>query len=431
MGSRSKIYLKDAVFSVLRGHLTPEAASEKYGIDGTALEEAIKNYCVTGKVDEQEGILKSLYRRFARFNARNLFSRLAPTYDSEKEMDRFRFKLAYTMASFLLVAAGMALVSSSELFAPGDMNARTFEDKFDQALLTTSRRQSTIDAEVKYLNKFYSRINKILDSSNSADSKALKNEVESRLAYINRIDKNDVAKKAVNFNEYSMGTDRKAAAEMYSRMHSAIAQNDRDGYFTKALEARIAAEKSGKANHVAIAAIGMPASAAPAPAFSAAAAADRAAVVASAEELKPEIEEPAAEEPAIEEETVVADANASAAGAEKHRVAAKAAAPAAVETVKASVAKAAAVKADDAAPAKSYKYAKTGFDTPKDRIFIINKYRRESLMKKAIARPNIKLKYPVATMIPVLDRKKYDDSFKKIATNPKPEKNVKIVEDRG
>jgi len=459
MDGRSTRFIKEAVFAVLKGHLTVDGAAEKYGIPEEHIKEGIKNYCLSGKITEERerSFIGKLYEKFLKMNLRNAFSRIAPTYDHEKALDRFKFKFAYATVSFMVVAFGIFIMNFPGAFNPPDMNAKSFEEKMDQALMATSKRPSTIDAEVKYLNRFYSRINKILDSSNAKESQALKAEIGNRLAYINKIDRAEVARKAVNFSDPSAAADRKPAAGMYKRMYSAASEKDENGYLAKAFKERADAETaSGKASvylakaapeaAVSAASQASPAAApaAPVAVITATTQAEAEALLAAASEVKPEIEEPAAEE--ISAEDASPEAEAPAESANKSQIAK--AAPAREEAAQAredkaavraesapvqetALAKTERAPAAEAAPAQTYKFAAKKYDSMKDRLFIINRYKKENLLKRIVARPTIKLKYPIASMLPVVDQKKYNESLKKIATNPKEVREVKIVEDRG
>ncbi len=449
MDGRSTRFIKEAVFAVLKGHLTVDGAAEKYGIPEERITDGIKNYCLSGKITEEreKSFIGNFYEKFIRVNVRNAFSKIAPTYDHEKALDRFKFKFAYATVSFMVVAFGIFIMNFPGAFNPPDMNAKSFEEKMDQALTATSKRASTIDAEVKYLNRFYSRINKILDSSNARESQALKAEIGNRLAYINKIDQAEVARKAVNFSDPSAAADRKPAAGMYKRMYSAASEKDENSYLAKAFKERADAENaSGRASaYMAKAAPEAAAKteSAPVTVIAASSQAEAEAQLAAASEVKPEIEEPIAEEITVEE--AASEVNEPAAAANKTRMAKAAAAredaPAdRTERAKASekaVAKAERAPAEEAAqavettPAKTYKFAEKKYDSMKDRLFIINRYKKENLLKRIVARPTIKFKYPVASMLPVVDKKKYNESLKKIATNPKEVREVKIVEDRG
>ena len=427
MNGRSNRFIKEAIFAVLKGHLTVEDAAAKYEIPEEHITEGIKNYCLSGKISEEAetSFIGSLYKKFLRMNVRNAFSRIAPTYDHEKEIDRFKFKFAYATVSFMVVAFGILIMNFPGAFNPPDMNAQPFEDKMNQALLGSSKRPSTIDAEVKYLNRFYSRINKILDSSNAKESRALKAEIDSRLAYINKIDQADISRKASNFSSSGSGMDRKAAAGIYKRMYSAAAEKDADGYLTKALKERSDAENASARSSVYIAKAAPEAAVKQAPApvavIKACSQAEAEAQLAAASEMKPEIEEPAAEEITAEEASAVAEAPAA---ANKKQMAKADSTPSEKTVAKAE-------RTAPAAPARSYKYAENKYDSMKDRLFIINRYKKENLLKRVVARPSIKFKYPIASMLPVVDKKKYNESLKKIATNPKEVRDVKIVEDRG
>jgi len=84
---------------------------------------------------------------------------------------------------------------------------------------------------------------------------------------------------------------------------------------------------------------------------------------------------------------------------------------------------------------QSYKFKKAqgkNYESLKDKLYIINKYKRETMLKKALAKRDLKFKYPVADLIFVPDRAKYNESLKKIATNKDYGSNkVMITEDRG
>ncbi|HNY12058.1 MAG TPA: hypothetical protein PKK26_10755 [Candidatus Wallbacteria bacterium] len=428
MNSRSSKFIKEAVFAVLKGHLTVDGAVAKYGIPEEEIKDGIKNYCLGGKVagEVESTFIGDIYKKFIRINARNAFSRIAPTYDQEKEIDRFKFKFAYATVSFMVVAFGILIMNFPGAYNPPDMNAQPFEDKMNQALLS-SKRPSTIDAEVKYLNRFYSRINKILDSSNAKESQSLKAEINSRLAYINKIDQAEVSRKANNFNDSSAGVDRKQAAVMYKRMYSAASEKDENSYLAKAFKERADAENaSGRSSvYIAKAESAEAVKSAPATVITASTQAEAEAQLAAAGELKPDIEEPAAEELKDEETPEIAEAQEPAAN--KTRTAK--AAPAREEATVAKAESASAAKAP-AEPAKSYRYAENKYDSMKDRLYIISKYKQENELKKVLVKQSIKFKYPVASMLPIVDKKKYKESFKRIATNPK-DVGVKIVEDRG
>ncbi len=110
---------------------------------------------------------------------------------------------------------------------------------------------------------------------------------------------------------------------------------------------------------------------------------------------------------------------------------------AAVEAKRAEIEKAAAAidTAEAIKTVKTYKYNKAqtkNYDDFKDKLHIINKYKREAFIKKAVAKKELKFKYPVSDLIFVPDRARYNDSFKKIATNKDyNSRNVMITEDRG
>ena len=161
MNNRSIVYLKEAVTAVLKGHLTPEEACEKYGLEQKEIETALMNYSRTGNIETAgKTLVSKIYADYFRVNVRSILRSFAPTYEQEKEIDRFKFKTAYAIMSLMLIASGVALLGfSSALFPPDMKAAQTFEEKLHQTMLTTSRRPAAIDAEVKYLNKFYSRIN--------------------------------------------------------------------------------------------------------------------------------------------------------------------------------------------------------------------------------------------------------------------------------
>ena len=92
-------------------------------------------------------------------------------------------------------------------------------------------------------------------------------------------------------------------------------------------------------------------------------------------------------------------------------------------------------KSAEAEAVKSYKYQRTqakNFESLKDKLYIINKYKHDNMLKKAVVKKELKFKYPVAEMILVPDRTKYNDSLKKIATNKDyNSRQVMITEDRG
>ncbi len=198
MNSRSRFNLRQAVQSIQKGHLTLEDASYKYSIPAQELKEAIKVYCLSGTLPQQPGFFsEGINKIMSILSIKSLFNKIAPTYDCEKEFDRFKFKFTYTAATFLLAALGAAAFSFYGYLAPDNSSAKaTFEEKLDRTLIHSAKREKRFEKEVKYLNNFYSRINKILDESGSKDSKMLKDEVNRRLKYINNIDDGDIVQKA-------------------------------------------------------------------------------------------------------------------------------------------------------------------------------------------------------------------------------------------
>ncbi|HBC73655.1 MAG: hypothetical protein A2008_00115 [Candidatus Wallbacteria bacterium GWC2_49_35] len=392
MNSRSTIYLQEAVSSIQKGHLTIEAASEKYGIPADEIKVAIKNYCLYGKLSESgPGIFGGVSRLLSSVTLKNLFGGIAPTYDCEKEIDRFKFKFTYAAASFLLVALGVAAMSFPTYLSPADSTAKpAFEEKLDRTLATASRPGKTVDAEVKYLNNFYSRINKILEESDSKDSKMLKAEVKKRLKYINSIETDDIARKAADISGTEPACSASRANEIYSNLYEAACEKDKTNYMARTLKERI--DKN---------------------------------YLISRSKYSKKSENPPAEN------------SISSAGEEAKSPAAAVTKKAAYQAVKI---KNAAV--DTQAPksvkpeaVKSYKYNRTqakNFESLKDKLYIINKYKHDNMLKKAVAKKELKFKYPVAEMILVPDRTKYNDSLKKIATNKDyNSRSVMITEDRG
>lgn len=405
MNSRSTIYLQEAVSSIQKGHLTIEAASEKYGIPADQIKIAIKNYCLYGKLSESEaGIFGGVSRALKALTLKNLFGGIAPTYDCEKEIDRFKFKFTYAAASFLLVALGVAAMSFPTYLSPADSTAKmAFEEKFDKTLATASRQGKTVDAEVKYLNNFYSRINKILEESDSKDSKMLKAEVKKRLKYINSIETDEIAKKTGGGEEPKAAAAGSRANEIYSNLYESVSEKDKNNFLAKTLKERIdknyliSRSKYSKAAETA-------------PAIGAASEAG--------EETK------ASAPPAAQVETLTTAA--SAATKTEVQQAAK---------FKNAPDKAEVKKNAEAEAVKSYKYQRTqakNFESLKDKLYIINKYKHDNMLKKAVVKKELKFKYPVADMIFVPDRTKYNDSLKKIATNKDyNSRQVMITEDRG
>mgnify|MGYP000921940788 FL=1 len=61
MNSRSNIYLKEAVSSIQKGHLTLEDAAQKYGIAPEEIGKAIKNYCLHGDINGGESFLTKTF----------------------------------------------------------------------------------------------------------------------------------------------------------------------------------------------------------------------------------------------------------------------------------------------------------------------------------------------------------------------------------
>ena len=425
MNSRSRFYLKEAVQSIQKGHLTLEDASHKYEIPAHELKEAIKNYCLHGSLPEASGVLSSGINKIMNIlSIKGLFNKIAPTYDCEKEIDRFKFKFTYTAASFLLAAFGAAAFSFSAYLTPDNSSAKpTFEEKLDRTLIDSTKREKTVEKEIKYLNNFYSRINKILDESDSKDSKMLKDEVKKRLKYINNIDEVDIAQKSADSKDIHVKNDLSRSDEIYANLYEAACSVDKDNYMAKTLKERIDNKflkensKYGRARS-----------------FSGSAAAANARR--AAEETK-EASEAAELKPMIEEKQVFAEKRFNDRRADKN--AAVKAAPA--EAAIARVNKAPAAKVKQAEPdktveaVKTYKYNRTQskkYDGLKDKLYIINKYKHESLIKKAVAKKDLKFKYPVSDLIFVPDRASYNESLKKIATNKDYNgQAVMITEDRG
>lgn len=416
MNNRSIVYLKEAVTAVLKGHLTPEEACEKYSLEKGDIESALLRYSRTGNIEPVEKTLFSeIYARCLRLNIRSLFGRLAPTYDQEKEIDRFKFKTAYAMMSFALMAAGIAILGFSTALNPPDMRAESFEDKLNQTMLTASKRPAAIDAEIKYLNRFYSRINRILEKSDSRESQALRDEIAGRMDAINNIDKTALARKAVNFTDVSMNAGAGSAGkELYKKFYETSAENG-DNYFAQNFRQRMG-ETAVKAATGAAPAASI-ASAPPAPAIE-----ERSA--ASSDDAGEPVAEITAEDPenlsAMVETAVTRPAIAKA----------KKAAPAR-ETAEPTIARKVAASPEKVSYKNADYLAGSSYETIKDKLFIINKYNHNRLLKKVVKKEDLKFKYPVVSLIPILDRQKYDESLKKIANNPKNEKFVKITEDRG
>ncbi|HOT75564.1 MAG TPA: hypothetical protein PK467_07255 [Candidatus Wallbacteria bacterium] len=417
MNSRSNIYLKEAVSSIQKGHLTLEDAALKYGIAPQEIGKAIKNYCLHGDINGSESALAKIYNAIKeKLSIKSLFYKIAPTYDCEKEIDRFKFKFAYAMGSLLLVALGTAAINFPAFFAPADSTAKTnFEEKLDRTLMTSSKRPKSVDAEIKYLNNFYSRINKILDENNSKDSKMLRDEVKKRLKYINAIEKDELVEKAANFTDIDIKGGQSKSAEIYSNLYTAASHKDKNNYMAKTLKERIdnnyltGRPKTFTAarNEVAAAAVNV----------SGAATASRGLRRQNgpdAEEMKPLIESPVKTE---QDEKEIAEIVAEETEVKSLQTAEKAPAPTAKSHT------------------QSYKFKKAqgkNYESLKDKLYIINKYKRETMLKKALAKRDLKFKYPVADLIFVPDRAKYNESLKKIATNKDYGSNkVMITEDRG
>lgn len=433
MNSRSRFYLKEAVQSIQKGHLTLEDASHKYEIPAHELKEAIKHYCLHGSLPAPSGILSGGVAKIMNIlSFKGLFNKIAPTYDCEKEIDRFKFKFTYTAASFLLAAFGAAAFSFSGYLTPDNSNAKTtFEEKLDRTLINSTKREKTVEKEIKYLNSFYSRINKILDESDSKDSKMLKDEVKKRLKYINNIDGDDIAQKSADSTGSEVKSGRSRSDEIYANLYEAASSVDKNNYMAKTLKERIDNKflkensKYGKARSFSR----------PAPALDAQKSSREADMAAEAAVLKPMIEENQAAEKgfsgrqAVKSSAVKAlRAEAAAAGASK---------AAAIKSKQAEIEKAAAAieTIETAEEVKTYKYSRSqtkNYDGLKDKLYIINKYKREALIKKAVAKKDLKFKYPVSDLIFVPDRASYNDSLKKIATNKDYNgRGVMITEDRG
>ncbi len=434
MNSRSKFYLKEAVQSIQKGHLTLEDASHKYEIPAHELKEAIKNYCLHGSLPEQSGFLAGGINKIMNIlSIKGLFNKIAPTYDCEKEIDRFKFKFTYTAASFLLAAFGAAAFSFSGYLTPDNSSAKpTFEEKLDRTLIDSTKREKTVEKEIKYLNNFYSRINKILDESDSKDSKMLKDEVKKRLKYINNIDGGDIAQKSADSKVTQVKNDLSRSDEIYANLYEAACSVDKDNYMAKTLKERID-NKFLKENSKYGRARSFSGSTAAANTRQAAKETEEAS---EAAELKPLIEEKqvsvvkrfngrqvdkSAAIKTAQIETAISKVNKAPVVKSKQAEIEKAAA--AIETI------------ETAEEVKTYKYKRTqskNYDGLKDKLYIINKYKHEALIKKAVAKKDLKFKYPVSDLIFVPDRASYNESLKKIATNKDYNGHaVMITEDRG
>ncbi len=460
MNSRSNIYLKEAVASIQKGHLNIECAAEKYGIKSEVLKEAIKNYCLHGDISEKSSFLSSLFNKISdTVSFKNIFNKIAPTYDCEKEIDRFKFKFTYAAASFLLVAIGAAAISLSGYLTPGDSSARVnFEEKLGRTLANVSRRDRTVDKEIKYLNNFYSRINRILDENNSKDSKMLKEEVKKRLNYINAMHADEYKNSYSGAGEVKRTENYSRSNEIYSNLYKAASEKGDDNYMAKVLKQRvqenylISGSKYSKNSGSAYKSVSRSASA-------------------ETEELKPMVEnagDSKIEERAGKSISLKAMPSSSASVFKKYKNVDKTGATGRKQiskvareqktiieesselSSKAAIEKMPARNIDEAVvkniskksssvqteSARSYKYNKNdqvkSYDGLKDKLYIINKYKHETLIKKSVAKKELKFKYPVADMIFVPDKDKYNDSFKKIAVNKDYSgKSVMITEDRG
>lgn len=434
MNSRSKFYLKEAVQSIQKGHLTLEDASHKYEIPADALKEAIKNYCLRGTLPGQSGFLAGGINKMMNIlSFKGLFNIIAPTYDCEKEIDRFKFKFTYTAASFLLAAFGAAAFSFSGYLTPDNSNAKaTFEEKLEKTLVNSTKREKTIEKEVKYLNNFYSRINKILDESNSKDSKMLKDEVKRRLKYINNIDGDDIAQKAADLKGVEVKSGRSSSDEIYSNLYEAASEKDKQNFLAKTLKERIDNKflrensKYGKARSFSN----------QAGSVNARLAAQETVKSADTAELKPMIEEKQAAEISFNDARGNKSAALKAAPAKAAAVKLNKAPSANIKKAEIEKAAAAIETGEAVEDVKTYKYNKAqskNYDGLKDKLYIINKYKREAFIKKAVAKKDLKFKYPVSDLIFVPDRARYNDSLKKIATNKdyNGRSGVMITEDRG
>ena len=425
MNSRSRFYLKEAVQSIQKGHLTLEDASHKYEIPAHELKEAIKNYCLHGSLPEASCVLSSGINKIMNIlSIKGLFNKIAPTYDCEKEIDRFKFKFTYTAASFLLAAFGAAAFSFSGYLTPDNSSAKpTFEEKLDRTLIDSTKREKTVEKEIKYLNNFYSRINKILDESDSKDSKMLKDEVKKRLKYINNIDGVDIAQKSADSKGIQVKSGLSRSDEIYANLYEAASSVDKDNYMAKTLKERID-NKFLKENSKYGRARSFPGSTAAANARQA------------AEETE-EASEAAELKPMIEEKQVFAEKRFNDRRTDKSATVKTAPAEAAIAKInKAPAAKVKQAEPDKTVEAvKTYKYNRTQskkYDGLKDKLYIINKYKHEALIKKAVAKKDLKFKYPVSDLIFVPDRASYNESLKKIATNKDYNGHaVMITEDRG
>lgn len=433
MNSRSRFYLKEAVQSIQKGHLTLEDASHKYEIPAYELKEAIKQYCLHGSLPSSSGILSGGINKIMNIlSFKGLFSKIAPTYDCEKEIDRFKFKFTYTAASFLLAAFGAAAFSFSGYLTPDNSNAKTtFEEKLDRTLINSTKREKTVEKEIKYLNSFYSRINKILDESDSKDSKMLKDEVKKRLKYINNIDGDDIAQKSADSKLIEENHGRSRSDEIYANLYEAASSVDKNNYMAKTLKERIDNKflkensKYGKARSFSRSA----------PALDTRKALKEADAAAETALLKPMIEENQAAEKGFSGRQAVKNSAVKAMRAEA--AAARVSKAAAIKSKQAEIEKAAAAieTIETAEEVKTYKYNRSqtkNYDGLKDKLYIINKYKHEALIKKAVAKKDLKFKYPVSDLIFVPDRASYNDSLKKIATNKDYNgRGVMITEDRG
>jgi|GEM_PF-5547714 len=442
MNSHNTNYLNEAVRAVIKGHLTLEDASSKYSIPVSDFKAAMKNYCVSGEIKvENTPFYKRVLNHFSFMDPARFFKSVAPTYDCEKKLDRFKFKFAYTMASFLVIAAGMAMLNLPALYNPIDSNAGSFEDKLDKTLMTSSKRPKAIDAEVKYLNKFYSKINKILAESKSGDSKALKAEVERRLKYISEIDREAIAKKGANFTDISMGKPVPKSQEIYSNLYQAAKSGDPENYVAKTFRQRVDDSIANEKNNLTaiknlrtsykdkeVACEAEPAE------------------IASSEDNVPMVEESDENERGKVEISEASKPSKKrfeskraeiARAAEEIQVAETTYQP---EQAVKNVAKSAKISdaraASEGEKIKTYQYKKNNslknFDSLKDKLYIINRYKRQTMLKKAIVKCDIKFKQPMTDFIVINDKAKYNESLKKIAINKDYNaKDVKMSEDRG
>ncbi|MEZ7892637.1 MAG: hypothetical protein QMC67_12900 [Candidatus Wallbacteria bacterium] len=467
MNNHSISHLKEAVLAVIKGDISFENALIKYSISSEELKSAIKNYCLTGVFEGDEAgesIIRKMYKNIFRFNFRNLFNRVAPTYDKEKELDRFKFKLAYTMVSCGVVAAGIFLLNFPNIFLPSDMRAQTFEGKVNKALLTASNRPQAIDAEVKYLNRFYSRINKILAESDTKESKELKAEIDKRMEYIGSIDRAEIAKKAVNFTEKRSSV--KAMPEstrIYKKLYEAsVESGDSAGYIAKTLKQRSVEsmpvdqiKKSRLGNESMLAA--QNADYKKAHSYN-----ENVQAAAMVDESAPLIEDSEAKNSAVRVNSKVAADAAPAAAYSKSYVKPNMKAinkqVAEVEIIETSdpnvkVIKAEGMREESIAAAETANVKKAPaaeqsakntekmqakaarktkkYESLKDKLYIAGKYNHKSMIKQTVPNEKLEYKYPVSSMFPILEKDKYEKSIKKIASQPKEMRNVEITEERG